>query len=100
MARRSKNKRWGNSKFARFVQNFGVEELANELGVHPTAVYHWMGRRNRPHSLKFVSINQIARRRGVTLSIAEILRYFRDVRSEPYEIAAVSQRPSQPARSL
>ena len=100
MARRSKNKRWGNSKFAQFVQNFGVEKLANELGVDPSAIYHWMVLRYRPHALKVISINQIAKRRGVTLPVGEILRHSRDVESDSHKTAAVSPRSPQHARSL
>ena len=34
-------KRW-KSKFARFVQAYGVESLALELDVRSSAIYHWI----------------------------------------------------------
>ncbi len=99
MARRSEDKRW-DSKFAQFVQGFGVEKLAKRLRIEPSAVYHWMSGKTSPHPSKAISIQGIAKRRGVSLSLDEIYSHFRAVQSEPYKTAAAFQRSPQHARSL
>jgi hypothetical protein len=65
--------RW-ESKFGRFVGEYGVEELATELSIDATAVYHWMSGRTVPRLENALAIQRIARRERVSLSITEISR--------------------------
>lgn len=98
MSRRSPDKRW-ESKLGRFVRSFGTEKLARRLRIEPSAIYHWINGRTSPHPSKAISLQRIAKRRGVTLSLDEIYQHFRDVRSEPYKTAAFPRSP-QHARSV
>ena len=63
--------RW-ESKFGRFVGEYGVEELAAELAIDATAVYHWLGGRTVPRLENALAIQRIARRERFSLTIAEI----------------------------
>lgn len=71
MSRKADDGRW-NSKFARFVQEFGVQKLAAQLDVTPAAIYHWIGGKTSPHHRKAIVILKIAGRRK--LSMEEIYR--------------------------
>lgn len=99
MSRKSEDKRW-NSKFAGFVQDYGVENLAKRLRIAPSAVYHWMSGKTSPHPAKALSIQRIAKRRGLSLTLEEIYQHSRDVRSDPFKAAAAFQRSPQHARTL
>lgn len=98
MSRRSPDKRW-ESKLGQFVLSFGIEKLARRLRIEPSAIYHWMSGRTSPHPSKAITLQGIAKRRGISLSLDEIYQHFRDVRSEPYKTAAFHRSP-QHARSL
>jgi len=91
VSRKSDDKRW-NSKFAGFVQSYGVEKLARQLRIAPSAVYHWMSGKTSPHPAKAISIQRIARRRGFSLTLEEIYQHSREVRSEPFRAAAAFSR--------
>lgn len=60
------------SKFGQFVGDFGVEDLAGELRIDSTAVYHWIRGTSAPKFETAVAIRELARSRGVALSIDEI----------------------------
>ena len=74
MSRRSNDRRW-ESKFGRFVREYGVARLAARLNVTPAAVYLWISGKTRPQTGKAIEICQIARPQR--LSIEEIYRHSR-----------------------
>lgn len=86
MSRAARDKRW-ESKFAQFVQDYGVERLARQLRIAPSAIYHWMRGRTSPHPARAIEVQRIAKRRGVDLSLDEIYQHFRDVHAESYKPA-------------
>jgi hypothetical protein len=71
--------RW-ESKFGRFVGEFGVEELAAELSIDATAVYHWVSGRKAPRFENALAIEGIAKRERVRLTIAEIYQHRNEIR--------------------
>jgi len=71
--------RW-ESKFGRFVGEFGVEELAAELSIDATAVYHWVSGRQAPRVENALAIEKIAKRERVRLTIAEIYQHRNEIR--------------------
>lgn len=73
MARKADEKRW-ESKFARFVNRFGVAELAAELGVNPSAIYHWIAGSTDPNIANAMTIRELAKGFGVRLSLDDIYR--------------------------
>lgn len=83
MSTRGGINRW-DSKFGQFVQGYGVERLAKELGVGPSAVYHWIRGSVSPHPAKAISIQRLAKRAGTVLTLDEIYEHFREVRSKCY----------------
>ncbi len=87
MSRKSNDRRW-ESKFAKFVQEYGVERLAKRLEIAPSAVYHWMSGRTSPRPAKAMAIQRIAKRSGRSLSLEEIFQHFRGGRSESFRSAA------------
>lgn len=59
--------------FDRFVHDFGVKELARRLAVSRSAIYHWLRGATSPRPANARKIQRIAKRRGVNLSLEEIL---------------------------
>jgi transcriptional regulator with XRE-family HTH domain len=84
------------TKFDKFVREFGVEELAARLAVNPSAIYHWLRGSTSPHPANAIKIQTLAKQRGVTLTLDEIYEHFREVESERY---TASQLKPQPARA-
>jgi DNA-binding transcriptional regulator YdaS (Cro superfamily) len=95
VSRKPATKRCG-SKFGLFVRAYGVERLADALGIESPAVYQWLSGKTSPHPSKALRIQSIARRRGTRLSLDEIYQHFREVGSERY---AASPPKPQPARA-
>jgi hypothetical protein len=60
------------SKFARFVQAYGVESLALQLDVRPSAIYHWIRGAHTSRPSLCVIIQRLARERGYRLTMDEI----------------------------
>lgn len=71
--------RW-KSKFARFVQSYGVALLAAELDVRPSAIYHWMASRRAPRPSHAEIIQRLASERGVRLTLDHIYQHSRELR--------------------
>jgi transcriptional regulator with XRE-family HTH domain len=62
----------------------GVEHLANEMNIAPSAVYQWVRGKTSPHPAKAVVIQRIAKRCGVSLSLDEIYKqHFLEVDKRP-----------------
>jgi transcriptional regulator with XRE-family HTH domain len=68
------------TKFAKFVRGFGVEDLARRLDVNPSAIYHWLRGKTIPDPKNALKVQKLAKRRGVELSLDEIYQPSREVR--------------------
>jgi hypothetical protein len=78
-------KRHWKSKFARFIQSYGVEVLALNLDVHPTAIYHWVRGATTPRPACAEVIQRLARESGFTLTMDDIYAHSRAVQAEDVE---------------
>jgi hypothetical protein len=56
--RRIVTRRW-KSNFARFIRSYGVELLALEIEVHPSAIYHWIRGATTPRPAYAEVINEL-----------------------------------------
>src|ERR1700679_1193868 len=87
MSRRSgklPNPKYWDSEFARFVRSYGTaEKFAIALGVHESAVYHWLRGAAAPKLGHVAIILRIARERGFGLSFDQIWDHFSDLRADP-----------------
>ena len=79
--RRVVGRRW-DTNFARFIQSYGLELLALELEVDPSAIYHWIRGATTPRPAYAEVIQRIARESGFTLSMDDIYGHSRAVRAE------------------
>jgi hypothetical protein len=70
--------RWKSSRFARFVLSYGVADLATELDIHPSAVYHWIRGVSAPRRGYAVVIQDLAHESGVRLTLDQIYQHSRD----------------------
>lgn len=91
------NERYWKSKFARFVKTYGVDELAVQLDVLPSAVYHWIRGATTPRPAHAAIIQRLARERGSRLTMDQIYGHFLSLRaaklpSEPFLEASASAR--------
>jgi hypothetical protein len=75
------SRRW-KSKFARFIQSYGVVSLAVELDVRPSAIYHWIRGATTPRPVHAEIIQRLARERGSRLTMDDIYGHARDVRAD------------------
>jgi hypothetical protein len=87
---RSEDKRW-DSKFARFISQYGVELLSARLRITPSAVYHWLHGVNSPHPATAQAIQRLAKRRRVNLSLDDIYEHFREVHAVRFRYARDSR---------
>ena len=69
--RRADDGRW-ESKFGRFVSKVGAENLADQLGVDRTAVYHWIRGSTSPQTSTAIEIRSLAREQGFRISFDDI----------------------------
>ena len=60
------------SKFRRFVLDYGTRELADYLEIDESAVFHWLGGRTSPDIRNAAAIQNLARGRRVDLSLGDI----------------------------
>jgi hypothetical protein len=74
-------RRW-KSKFARFIHSYGVESLAVELNIRPSAIYHWISAATTPRPAHAEIIQRLARDRGSRLSLDDIYGHARTVRAD------------------
>ncbi|MGH9747263.1 MAG: helix-turn-helix domain-containing protein [Candidatus Acidiferrales bacterium] len=82
------------TKFDRFIREFGVEELARRLAINPSAIYHWLRGSTSPHPANALKIQTLAKQRGVALTLDEIYEHFREVRSERYTASSLKPQPA------
>lgn len=87
-----------NSEFARFIESYGVESLAAQLGVHPTAIYHWIRGINAPRRTHAEMIRRLARERGTTLTMDAIFEHASERRaSDPATEVEIDRRKKKAA---
>ena len=72
------------TKFDLFVREYGAEELARRLGIHSSAIWHWITGSNSIHGSNAMKIQALAKERGVELSLDDIYQHFREVGSKRY----------------
>lgn len=94
MTERATDGRW-DSKFGRFISEFGVEEMARRLGLNPSAIHHWIKGSSSPHPANAIKIQRIAKQSGVSLSLDEIYQHFREVNSERYTTSSLKPQPAR-----
>jgi hypothetical protein len=70
------------SKFARFIQSYGVESLAAELDVRPSAIYHWIRGAASPRPSHAEIIQRLAQERRCRLTMDQIYEHTRLVRAD------------------
>jgi hypothetical protein len=85
------SKRW-DSKFARFIQSYGVEPLALELDITSFAIYHWIRGASIPRPAYAEVIQRLARDRGITLTMDDIYGHRRKVRTVDSKVATARWR--------
>jgi hypothetical protein len=68
---KSEDKRW-DSTFARFVSDYGVDHLAEQLDVTSPAIYQWIAGNTGPKTSNALAIQDLAKRCGIKLSLEEI----------------------------
>jgi len=70
------------SRFARFVQSYGVVSLGVKLDVRPSAIYHWIRGTTAPRPVHAEIMKQLARERGSRLTMDEIYEHSRLLRAD------------------
>lgn len=83
------------TKFDTFVREFGVEDLARRLGVHSSAIYHWLSGSTSPHPSNALRIQSLAKQRGIALSLDDIYQHFREVHSDRYTASSLKLEPAR-----
>jgi hypothetical protein len=73
--------RYWKSKFARFVKSYGVDSLAIQLDVCPSAIYHWIRGSTAPRPVHAEIIQRLARERGASLTMGQIYGHFLSLRA-------------------
>jgi hypothetical protein len=76
MSRRDSD-RW-NSKFGRFVLSYGVADLAIDLGIDSSAIYHWIRGESAPRRVYAIAIRDLARESGERLTLDQIYQHSLD----------------------
>jgi hypothetical protein len=81
-------RRWA-SKFARFVRSYGVDELAAQLHIQPSAIYHWLRGTAAPRPVIAANIQRLARERGARLTMDCIYGHFLAYRADEIKLGPV-----------
>jgi len=68
---RSNDSRW-QTKFGRFVSDFGADALAARLLVKDSAVYQWVSGATTPRPERALQIQSLAERADLCLSVSDI----------------------------
>jgi hypothetical protein len=89
----------GKTKLDQFVREFGVEELARRLGVHSSAIWHWIDGTTSPHPSNAIKVQTLAKERGVELTLEEVYQHSREVGSKRYRPRALKPKLAREARS-
>jgi hypothetical protein len=65
-------KNWRTSKFGKWVDEYGIEQLADTLEIDGSAIRHWLRGRSSPDIVHASRIQGLARDQGLYLSIGDI----------------------------
>ncbi len=76
------DERYWKSKFARFVRSYGVDQLAAQLQIQPSAIYHWLRGTTAPRPIHAEIIQRLARERGARLTMDAIYGHFLSFRAD------------------
>jgi hypothetical protein len=79
---RQNTQRYWKSKFAHFIKSYGVESLAMQLDVRPSAIYHWIRGSTTPRTVHAENIQRLARERGSRLTMDQIHGHSRAIRAD------------------
>jgi len=82
-------RRW-KSEFPRSIQAYGVEPLALQLDIRPSAIYHWIRAATTPGPAHAVIIQRLARDRGYRLAMDDIYGHSRAVREDEIKPATMA----------
>jgi len=74
------------SKFARFVKSYGVNDLAMQLDILPSAIYHWIQGSSSPRPVHAEIIQRLARERGARLTMDQIYGHFLSLRDRAAKV--------------
>jgi hypothetical protein len=80
--------RYWKSKFARFVKSYGVDSLAVQLDIRPSAIYHWIRGATTPRPVHAAMIQRLAREGGSRLTMEQIYEHSLSLRAGEIEPAA------------
>jgi hypothetical protein len=86
------SERYWKSTFARFIKSYGVINLALQLHVDPSAIYHWIQGTTAPKPFHAEIIQRLARERGARLTMDQIYRHFLSLRAD-----RAAEIPSEPS---
>jgi hypothetical protein len=84
--------RYWKSKFARFVKSYGVDSLAMQLDIRPSAIYHWIRGATTPRPVHAAIIQRLAREGGSRLTMEQIYEHSLSLRAGKIESAAETLR--------
>jgi hypothetical protein len=73
--------RYWKSKFARFVKSYGVDSLAMQLDIRPSAIYHWIRGATTPRPVHAAIIQRLAREGGSRLTMEQIYEHSLSLRA-------------------
>ncbi len=80
------------SEFSRFIESYGVEALAAQLGIDPSTIYHWLRGVSAPRRTHAEIIQRLARERGTTLTLDAIYAHASERRaSDPAVAVAIGR---------
>jgi hypothetical protein len=80
------DERYWKSKFARFVRSYGVDQLAAQLHIQPSAIYHWLRGTTAPRPIHAEIIQRLARERGARLTMDAIYGHFLSFRADAIKL--------------
>jgi hypothetical protein len=86
------------SEFARFIESYGVGALAVQLGIDPSAIYHWIRGINAPRRTHAEILQRLARERGTTLTLDAIYGHASERASEPATAVEIDRRKRKAAQ--
>jgi hypothetical protein len=73
--------RYWQSRFAHFVNSYGVMRLAKALDVRDSAIYHWIRGAHTPKPAHAEIIQRLSRESGNELTFDQIYGHSRDLRA-------------------
>jgi len=78
--------RYWKSEFAHFVKSYGVINLAKQLRILPSAIYHWIQGDTAPKPVHAEIMQRLARERGARLTMDQIYGHFLSLRDRATDV--------------